>query len=117
MKTLYTLLFASVLANFLAATYLPAYSSSFVSFLPLSNVSNVADQDGNTALHLAAISSKTECMRVLLKAGATDSLSLGKFIITYSYLPLQPSSCQKGYSPWKVFCEPAFLCENVAKQQ
>jgi len=40
------------------------------------NDSNVADQDGNTALHLAAISSKTECMRVLLKAGATDSLSL-----------------------------------------
>lgn len=37
---------------------------------------NVTDQDGNTALHLAAISSKTECMRVLLRAGATDSLGL-----------------------------------------
>lgn len=37
---------------------------------------NVTDKDGNTALHLAAISSKTECMRVLLRAGATDSLSL-----------------------------------------
>ena len=41
---------------------------------------NVTDQDGNTALHLAAITSKTECMRVLLRAGATDSLGLGMFI-------------------------------------
>ena len=40
----------------------------------------VTDQEGNTALHVAAISSKIECMRVLLRAGATDSLSLGMFI-------------------------------------
>jgi len=37
----------------------------------------VADQEGNTALHVASLSNKTECMRVLLRAGATDSLSVG----------------------------------------
>jgi len=90
-----------LLAHFLAVTYLPALSSSFVSFVPFSNDSNVADQDGNTALHLAAISSKTECMRVLLKAGATDSLSLGMFIITDFFpfnLPLVRKSILHGKS-------------------
>ena len=52
----------------------------FSNFFPfLSNDVNVTDKDGNTALHLAAVSSKTECMRVLLRAGATDSLSLGMY--------------------------------------
>ena len=52
----------------------------FSNFFPFSsNDVNVTDKDGNTALHLAAISSKTECMRVLLRAGATDSLSLGMY--------------------------------------
>lgn len=52
----------------------------FANFFPFSsNDVNVTDKDGNTALHLAAISSKTECMRVLLRAGATDSLSLGMY--------------------------------------
>lgn len=52
----------------------------FSNFFPFSsNDVNVADKDGNTALHLAAISSKTECMRVLLRAGATDSLSQGMY--------------------------------------
>lgn len=67
--------------------------------MPFSNDSNVADQDGNTALHLAAISSKTECMRVLLKAGATDSLSLGMFIIAATFtfnLPLVRKSILHG---------------------
>lgn len=50
--------------------------------LLFSNDVNVTDQDGNTALHLAAISSKTDCMRVLLRAGATDSLGLGMYTIT-----------------------------------
>lgn len=52
----------------------------FLLIFPLSsNDVNVTDKDGNTALHLAAISSKTECMRVLLRAGATDSLSQGMY--------------------------------------
>lgn len=52
----------------------------FSNFFPFSsNDVNVTDKDGNTALHLAAVSSKTECMRVLLRAGATDSLSLGMY--------------------------------------
>lgn len=52
----------------------------FSNFFPFSsNDVNVTDKDGNTALHLAAISSKTECMRVLLRAGATDSLSQGMY--------------------------------------
>ena len=40
---------------------------------------NVVDADGNTAVHLAAMMSKTECLKVLLRAGATDSLNLGWF--------------------------------------
>jgi len=62
--------------------------TSVVSILRFSNDVNVTDQDGNTALHLAAISSKTECMRVLLRAGATDGLGLGLFTIITVYLPL-----------------------------
>ncbi|XP_068737662.1 arf-GAP with SH3 domain, ANK repeat and PH domain-containing protein 2-like [Montipora capricornis] len=38
---------------------------------------NVADQEGNTPLHVAALSSKTECLRVLLRAGGTDGLNIG----------------------------------------
>ena len=62
--------------------------TSVVSILRFSNDVNVTDQDGNTALHLAAISSKTECMRVLLRAGATDGLGLGLFTLITVYLPL-----------------------------
>lgn len=66
------------------STLLPCFHSGtcIVSILLFSNDVNVTDQDGNTALHLAAISSKTDCMRVLLRAGATDSLGLGMFTIT-----------------------------------
>ena len=46
----------------------------------------MADQDGNTALHVAAFSNKTECMRVLLRGGGTDSLSIGKCIAQSIYL-------------------------------
>ena len=49
-----------------------------VRFSTLSNDINVVDQAGNTALHVAATSSKTECIRVLLRAGATDSLNIGR---------------------------------------
>ena len=97
-KTLYSLLFACLLANFLAATYSPCYSP----FVPFSNDSNVTDQDGNTPLHLAAISSKTECMRVLLRAGATDSLSLGMLIVHLTaFFPCYLlNSCRKEYPRW-----------------
>ena len=44
-----------------------------------SNNVNVEDEDGNTALHVASLSSKTECMRVLIRAGGTESLGVGKF--------------------------------------
>lgn len=37
---------------------------------------NVADQDGNTPLHVASSLCKTECMRVLIRAGGTDSLRI-----------------------------------------
>ncbi|XP_074607779.1 arf-GAP with SH3 domain, ANK repeat and PH domain-containing protein 2-like isoform X2 [Acropora palmata] len=39
------------------------------------NEVNTTDQEGNTALHVAALSSKIECMRVLLRAGGTESLN------------------------------------------
>ena len=42
----------------------------------------MADSEGNTAVHIAALMSKTECMKVLLRAGATDSLSIGMLRIT-----------------------------------
>ena len=44
-----------------------------------SNNVNVEDEEGNTALHVASLSSKTECMRVLIRAGGTESLGVGKF--------------------------------------
>ena len=47
---------------------------------PPSNEVNATDQEGNTALHVAALSSKVECMRVLLRAGGTESLNVGEFI-------------------------------------
>ena len=88
-KTLYSLLFACLLACQLPSCHL---LTLLLTFVPFSNDSNVTDQDGNTPLHLAAISSKTECMRVLLRAGATDSLSLGMLIVhDNSFLPLLPS--------------------------
>ena len=40
----------------------------------------MADQEGNTPLHVAALSSKTECLRVLLRAGGTDGLNIGESI-------------------------------------
>ena len=84
---------------YLLSTLLPCSDliTSMVSFLELcfSNDVNVTDQDGNTALHLAAISSKTECMRVLLRAGAMDSLGLGMFIIQTTH-----SSNRKYHSRW-----------------
>ena len=64
-------------------------------FFPCSNDVNVADQEGNTALHVASLSNKTECMRVLLRAGATDSLSVGTwtlksiFFTTYFFIQSQ----------------------------
>ena len=48
---------------------------------PSSNEVNATDQEGNTALHVAALSSKIECMRVLLRAGGTESLNVGEFIV------------------------------------
>ena len=74
--SLLTSSFACSLPYFLVSTQLLV----LFQFFCFSNDVNVTDQDGNTALHLAAISSKTECMRVLLRAGATDSLGLGMFI-------------------------------------
>ena len=80
LTSLFICLFSTLLRCFHSVT-------SIVSILRFSNDVNVTDQDGNTALHLAAISSKTECMRVLLRAGATDSLGLGMFIMqtTHSF--------------------------------
>lgn len=83
--------FPSLLACLLI--YLLSYLSKLFRFPPSNDVT-VTDQEGNTALHVAAISSKTECMRVLLRAGATDSLSLGMFIQAPSFLLiLNPFHC------------------------
>lgn len=106
-----------MLTYFLASTYSLGCLSSIVSILPFSNDVNVTDQDGNTALHLAAISSKTECMRVLLRAGATDSLSLGMFIITAIFPFLSEKIFSTEIPPLRIDCEPAVLSEDVAKQQ
>ena len=40
---------------------------------------NPVNADGNTPLHIASLSCKTECMRLLLRGGATDSLNIGTY--------------------------------------